>query len=219
MKRTLTLIISASLLGLVAVPTVAFGDGHVSKSPLFWTFPAESPAGMTKLVRTKNGLTGQVKTTGLMAGHAVTLWIMFYNSPENCGNYEGGEQGVCTPLDVEDPATGFDFHYASGHIVNDKKTTLSGHVRVGELSTSGWAEIGVPLATPLTNPMGAQVILAVHSHGPAQRGRNLAAQMSSYTGGCVGPFLGDAAGFAQDAGDIPANEGECSTIQVAFHNP
>ena len=220
MKRILTLLVSISLISLMAAPTAAVGDGHMSKSPAFWTWMVgTSPAGMTKLVRTKNGLTGQVKTTGLTAGHAVTLWIMFYNNPENCGFYEGGTPGVCTDVDTLIPATGFDFHYAGGHIVNDATTTLTGHVRVGELSTSGWAEIGVPFATPLTNPMGAPVILAVHSHGPAQRGQTLAAQMSSYTGGCGFPFLGDAAGFATGWQDVPDETGECSTIQLAFHIP
>lgn len=73
--------------------------------------------------------------------------------------------------------------------------------------------------TPLTNPSGAQVILALHSHGPAQTGQTLANQMSSYLGGCVLPFLGDAGGFAESSADIPASRGECSTIQVAFHFP
>lgn len=219
MKKKLALLCSISLFTL-AIPTAVVADGHVSKSPPFWTFAAEPPAGMTKLVRTKNGLTAQVKTTGLTAGHAVTLWIMFFDNPEACAG------PVCNPeVDIGAPGVNFDFHYAGGHIVNDSTTTLTGHLRVGELSTSGWAELvaigGAPpfFVAPLTNPTGAQVILAVHSHGPAQRGTNLAAQMSSYLGGCVLPFLGDAAGFAQDWIDIPDEEGECSTIQVAFHIP
>ena len=73
--------------------------------------------------------------------------------------------------------------------------------------------------TPLTNPDGAQVTLAIHDHGPAQSGRTLYEQLTSYRGGCVLPFLGDFGGFAQSASDLPANPGECSTIQVAFHNP
>ena len=95
----------------------------------------------------------------------------------------------------------------------------------GETSTSGWAELaaigGAPAAfiTPLTNPYGAQVILALHSHGPMQSGQNLVAQMSSYLGGCDLPFLGDASGFAASSADIPASPGECSTIQLAFHSP
>ena len=123
------------------------------------------------------------------------------------------------------PVTGFDFHYAGGHIVNEHQTTLTGYLPVGELSTSGWAELaannlpGLP-PTVLTNPMGAEVIFAIHSHGPAGTGQLLKDQTSSYLGGCVLPFLGDpVSGFAQGFGDIPMNPGECSTIQQALHLP
>jgi len=214
-----------ALLAVAAIcvaPTTATADAeHITKSQPFWTFAAPPPAGETRLVRTPQGLTAQFKTTGLTAGHAVTLWIMFFDNPDACLT-----PGACNPdIDIGRPGVRFDFHYASGHIVNARNTTISGHVQVGELSTSGWAELveigGAPpfFVTPLTNPLGAQVILALHSHGPAQPGTALPAQMSSYLGGCQLPFLGDAAGFAQSADDIPALPGDCSTIQVAFHMP
>lgn len=69
------------------------------------------------------------------------------------------------------------------------KTTISGHLPVGETSTSGWAELveidAAPpfFVTPLTNPSGAQVTLALHSHGPAQTGQTRAEQMTSFLGG------------------------------------
>lgn len=224
MKTIPRLLILLAAVGLTSSPAVSLADDHVSTSPPFWTFMAPPPAGATKLVRTPNGLTAQFKTSGLMAGHAVTLWIMFFDNPEACTT-----PYACDPdEDIGRPGVRFDFHYAGGHIVNGRRTTLTGHLRVGEISTSGWAELvalGGPAAppaffvTPLTNPLGAQVILAIHSHGPAQRGRTLAEQLSSYIGGCELPFLGDAAGFAQSSGDVPANVGECSTIQVAFHDP
>ena len=215
MKITRNLLTLLAVTGFIISPTAAIADAsHKSTSPPIWTFAAQPPAGETKLVRTPNGLTAQFKTTGLTAGHAVTLWIMFFDNPEACA------AALCDPaVDIGQNGVRFDFHYAGGHIVNAAKTTLTGHLQTGELSTSGWAELGSPLQTALTNPEGAQVILAIHSHGPAQQGTTLAAQMSSYTGGCVLPFLGDGAGFAESAADIPANAGECSTIQMAFHNP
>ena len=215
------LTIFAVTIGIVG-PTTATADGsHATTSPPFWTFAAVPPVGETRLIRTTNGLTAQFKTTGLTAGRAVTLWIMFFDNPEACLN-----PGACDPdVDIGRPGVRFDFHYAGGHIVNGRKTTIAGHLQVGELSTSGWAELveigGAPpfFVTPLTNPLGAQVTLALHSHGPAQSGSTLKAQMSSYLGGCQLPFLGDAAGFAQSPSDIPALPGECSTIQLAFHAP
>ena len=67
----------------------------------------------------------------------------------------------------------------------------------------------------LTNPMGADVILALHSHGPKRRGQDLVAQIGSYTGGCD-LFLGPD-GFAAGPADVPVNDGECSTISLASH--
>lgn len=216
--RKLLTVVTIAGFSVAAAPAV--GDGSaVSVSPPIWTFGG-APAGTTKLVRTRQGLTAQFKTTELTAGHAVTLWIMFFDNPEACA-----DPGNCNPTDIGGPGVRFDFHYAGGHIVNAATTTLTGHLQVGETSTSGFAELvaigGAPpfFVTPLTNPYGAQVILALHSHGPAQAGQALAAQMSSYLGGCDLPFLGDLSGFATSPADIPASEGECSTIQLAFHNP
>ena len=222
MKTTSYSAVAAACLGLclVSTGTVAASE-QISKSPPFWTFVAPPPAGMTKLVRTPQGLTAQFKTTGLTAGHAVTLWIMFFDNPGACV-----VPGECNLGDIGRPGVGFDFHYAGGRVVNDQYTTISGHLQVSDTSGSGFAELvevgGAPpfFVTPLTNPFGAQVILAIHSHGPAQKGEILADQISSYLGGCVWPFLTqDPGGFAGSADEIPTAPGECATFQVAFHNP
>lgn len=209
----------AAVCALSIVTTAGLASEHVSTAQPYWVFPADPPNGSTRVIRSPQGITAQFKTTGLVAGHAATLWIMFFNNPDACVT-----PGDCqlAPDDLFNPATGFDFHYAGGRIVNGNKSTISGHLQVGDVSTSGAAELvaigGWPpgFVSPLTNPLGAQVILAVHSHGPAQTGPALAAQMSSYLGGCELPFLG-VDGFAASANDIPANTGECSTIQIAFH--
>ncbi len=204
------------------LPTAAVAGGvEVSKSPPIWTFDAPPPTGKTKLLRTNHGLGAMFRTTGLTPGNVVTLWIMFFDNPEACTT-----PGACNPaVDIGRPGVRFDFHYAGARIVRRHRTIVLGYLPVGEMSTSGWAEmaeIGLAppfFATPLTNPRGAQVTLAIHDHGPAQRGRTLYEQLTSYLGGCELPFLGDAGGFAQSAADLPANPGECSTIQLAFHNP
>jgi len=217
--RIILAIAATAVLAVTPTPSVA-GEAGVSTSPPFWTFAAPPPAGYTKLIRSPQGLTAKFTTTELMAGHAVTLWIMFFDNPEACL-----VPAACNPGDIGREGVRFDFHYAGGHIVNGRNTTITGHLQVGETSTSGWAElVEIEMAppffvTPLTNPSGAQVILALHSHGPAQTGQTLASQISSYLGGCNLPFLGDAGGFAESSADIPASPGECSTIQLAFHNP
>ncbi|WP_405226713.1 hypothetical protein [Lentisalinibacter sediminis] len=221
---------SLSILTLAAVLTLGFGqvasaDAGRSSSPVFWMWefpPAATAVGTSSLLRTRNGLNARFQTTGLPAGHAVTLWIMFFNNPRACR--PAGAPCAANPDNIN-PSTGFDFHYVGGHIVNANKTTIAGHLSVGELSTSGWAELAgtgalTPLPTPLTNPLGAEVILAIHSHGPAATGQLLKEQTSSYLGGCILPFLGDPmSGFALGPGDVPAISGECSTIQQSLHLP
>lgn len=222
MKTSHTILAVLALTAFITAPNAeAGGKKRVSKAPPLWTFDAPPPDGKTFLLRTRHGLFAKFRTTGIPAGHAVTLWIMFFDNPEACTT-----PNACDPnLDIGKPGVRFDFHYAGARIINRHRTTLWGYLPVGETSTSGWAELvaigGAPpsFITPLTNPRGAQVTLAIHSHGPAQSGEVLAAQLSSYLGGCQLPFLGDAAGFAQSPSDIPALPGECSTIQLAFHNP
>lgn len=218
MRKISTLLSSLAIAAIVATPATAFAGGgkNFSQSKPFWTFAAPPPQGTTSLVRARHGLFAKFKTTGLTPGHAITLWIMFFDNPEACTI-----PGACDPdVDVGKPGVRFDFHYAGARIVRSYRTIFWGYLPANELSTSGWAELGLDdLVTPLTNPKGAQVIMALHSHGPAQRGRTLYEQLTSYLGGCELPLLGDASGFAQSASDIPALEGECSTIQVSFHNP
>ena len=200
---------------IAAAPTTALAGGgkNLSKSQPFWTFDAPPPRGVTRLIRTRHGLFAKFRTSGIPAGSAVTLWIMFFDNPEACTTpYEGDPD-----LDITREGVKFDFHYAGARIVRDNRAIFWGYLPTNELSTSGFAELGAP-PTPLTNPKGAQVILALHSHGPAQSGSVLYEQLTSYLGGCE-VFLGDEAGFAQSFSDIPVNVGECSTFQVAFHNP
>jgi hypothetical protein len=216
MKTIRKLLAFVSVTCLVASPVALADSGsHKTDAPVFWTYDVGGEmVGTSTVRRTKHGITAQIKTTGLTAGHAMTMWIIFFNNPDACDT-----PGACDPnVDGGDPTTGFDFHYGAGTIANGGTTTLSGHLRAGETSTSGVLETGMGEGVPLLNPFGAQVWLAVHSHGPAQTGQDLAAQMSSFLGGCEPPLLGGPDGIADSPADIPANDGECTTHQIAFHS-
>ena len=209
--RTIRNLLTFLSVACLVVPPAAIADGTAkSEADVIWSYDGQV-AGTSTVVRTKHGITAQITTTGLMAGHAMTMWIVIFNNPAACAG------PVCFPdVDGGNPATGFDFHYGAGHVVSGNTTTLSGHLQVGETSTSGVAETG-GTAVPLLNPFGAQVWLAVHSHGPAQTGQTLADQMSSFLGGCELPLLGGPDGIADSPADIPVNVGECTTHQLAFH--
>ena len=98
---------------------------------------------------------------------------------------------------------------------------FGGQLQVGDKSASGLAEVmGCQDCTPgLIDPQGALVVLAIHDHGWAQTGETLVAQISSFLGGCDGPFNGNEFGFATGPQDIPDDYGECSTIQFSPHMP
>jgi hypothetical protein len=110
----------------------------------------------------------------------------------------------------------FDALYGGGHVIGGSGAAVfGGHLAVGDASGSLFLEVGGPPPVGLQNPLGAEVFLMLHSHGPAGRGRVLKEQISSFTGGCQ-VFLGPG-GVAAGPGDVPDAAGECSTTQVAIH--
>jgi hypothetical protein len=167
--------------------------------------------GSSTLVRTDSGISATYQTQDLPPGQAVTLWFIVINNPEAC---------ISTPCSVEDvlfnEAAQGDFLFGAGHVIGaGGGGNFGGSLKVGDVSGSGKTEVGLP-AVGLLNPRGAEVHLALHSHGPALTGQTLQAQISSFAGGCtafLGPF-----GIAAGEGDVPDAEGECSTIQASVHN-
>jgi hypothetical protein len=196
-----------------------------TKSDVIWTW-GEGPIGSSKLTRDAAGVNAKFKSSGLIPDQAVTFWIMFFNYPEEC---------VAGPFNcsIEDLGAGTaaqgDFHWASGLVIGSNgKATFRGNLRAGELSASGLAEFpggclpGLPDCggpVGLNNIEGALVVLALHSHGPAQSGDVLDEQLSTFLGGCevfTGTLPG---GFAADKSELAVNVGECATFQVSPHAP
>ncbi len=225
LELTLQLALVALVVSLIAGPVqAAGGNGNggadITTAPVHWWYDAQkTPIGSSTLVRTPSGLTAVFHTKGLEKGHVYTLWVMFWNHPENCIS------APCSTIDdLETFFTNFaieetegDFHYASGSVSgNGKKATFGGHLRVDDLSTSGNIELELP-GFALLNPRGAEVLLAIHSHGPKLSGTDLKSQLDSYLGGC--DVFTTASGFAETPGDVPDEVGECSTIQYSLHLP
>ena len=84
---------------------------------------------------------------------AFTGWIFFFNYPDLCSD------GVCGGDDLGlTPAMGGAYNFA-GHVVGGKKLNFAGHVSVGSEAFGG---------VPLSNPLGAEVHIAVAPHGMLQ---------------------------------------------------
>jgi hypothetical protein len=111
-----------------------------------------------QLVTDDQGATLQVHTSGLTPGHAVTLWLVFFNNPENCSD------GECGPDDAFPPpgntAAGASVRYGTGQVIGDNGQAYFGaHAVVGEDAA--------PWTVGLFNPRTAEVHFLLRDHGPA----------------------------------------------------
>lgn len=187
---------------------------HLAKQSVekvFWWWDAERPIGKSWLLRSRFGLTAIFDSSELPPGQAVTLWFIIFNRPSKCST-----SPCSVPADVFNDEAQADFYFGSGQVISSHgKATFAAHLPVGDTSFSGKAEVGAGPAVPLTNPARAEVVLALHSHGPALTGPDLTHQLTSFLGGCL-TFNGTN-GFADGPQDIPDAIGECSTFQRSLH--
>jgi hypothetical protein len=123
-----------------------------------------SVKGTSTLIRRADGVSINIKTTGLAPG-AYTVWWAVFNNPEAC-TFGPGRCGE-DPADFENPATGFAFDRATGGIVGEDGTaTFAANLRVGEPLT----EEGSFAPFTLTNAMTAEIQVVIRYHGPKDPG-------------------------------------------------
>ncbi len=94
---------------------------------------------------------------GTVSGHpeVFTLWAFVFNHPELCTD------GVCDMDDTMIPEVGFGAYNVAGHVNSGTTLNLSGRIGVGD---PAGGPPGTTMA-PLSNPGGADVHLAITSHG------------------------------------------------------
>lgn len=228
-RTGLTALLSGAVLviaGLAGMaPAVADPASVQTTEPVHWIWdmegpfgepvvgPVGDPVGHSRLVRTPHGITAVLQTTGLPANQAITMWFIIVNNPQACSSTP------CSLLDVLfNPEAAGDFHYGAGVVTGGSgMATFAGHLAVGDVSGSGKVETGLGDAVALSAPYQAEVLLALHSHGPKMTGLALKSQLSSFTGGCA-IFLGEPnSGWAQGPDDMPDEAGECTTFQASRH--
>lgn len=94
---------------------------------------------------------------GIVPGHpeVFTLWAFIFNFPELC-------DGPCDGNDLGDGAAAKGSVYnVGGHVASGNSLTITGRTGVGEPAL---APPGI-VPTPLVNPAGAEIHLALTSHG------------------------------------------------------
>lgn len=184
--------------------------GRLSIERVYRWWDTNRPVGWSSLVRSEHGITAVFQSLDLEPGHAITLWFIIFNNPSECST------SPCSlPADIFNDAAEADFYFASGHVIGERgKEKFVARLPVGDVSHSGKVEVGAD-PVPLTNPSDAEVLLALHSHGPAMTGADLKSQVSSFLGGCE--VFNGPDGFAAGEEDIPDELGECSTFQRSLH--
>jgi hypothetical protein len=140
MKRRI--LVALALVGLLSVVVVSRAGAATQTTSPVATF-AGATVGSSTLTRTGSGIAFSLSTSGLQAGHAVTVWWMVFN-PDG-------------PVSVQ---------YAAGHVIDEGGAAeFGGHLSVGDTD-------GVINGGPgLLDATGADVVLVVRDHGPADPGR------------------------------------------------
>jgi hypothetical protein len=106
-----------------------------------------------------------------------TLWLFVFDHPELCSD------AVCDGNDVGDTAARGSVYQLDGEIAYGHRLKMGGKVRIGQAAANGLG---------LSNPLGAEVHVAMAPHGTALDGAELVHQLNSGVGG---PPLWFAAAF------------------------
>ena len=218
MRRKSLRVLSAVLPLALAVATVTSVAGasaaEVQREPVRWHMQSGNPhlsvveGTSAQLVRTENGISYSIRTEGLRAGHAYTLWVVVINNPAAC------TVSPCSPpVDIiGNPATNSQVIYGGGHVVGgDGQAGFGGHVSTGPLPDGWFANRG------LDNPLGAGVHLVLNDHGPVLTDF-MPEMIQTYRAGCTDASL---PGFfpASAKADGTPGPNTCRLWQMAIFEP
>jgi hypothetical protein len=136
------ILVAFALIGLLSVVLVSRAGAATQTTSPVATF-AGATMGTSTLTRTGSEISFSLQTSGLEAGHAVTVWWMVFN-----------------------PDGSLSVQYAAGHVIDEGGVAeFGGHLSVGDTE-------GVINGGPgLLDAQGADVVLVVRDHGPADPGR------------------------------------------------
>ena len=160
---TRKLLVVAALVGLLSALGISHA-GAATRTTSDVTFIADLSVavGTSTLTRTDSGISFTLQTSGLQAGHAVTVWWMVVN-----------------------PDGGLAVLYAAGHVIGQNGTaSFAGSLPVGD--SDGYV---MGSDTTLEDALQATVYLVVRDHGPANP-RTVNAQIHSFAA-CNPPTLPD----------------------------
>jgi hypothetical protein len=150
---TRKLLVVAALVGLLSALGISHA-GAATRTTSNVTLIADPSVavGTSTLTRTESGISFTLQTSGLQAGHAVTVWWMVVN-----------------------PDGGLAVLYAAGHVIGQNGTaSFAGSLPVGD--SDGYV---MGSDTTLEDALRATVYLVVRDHGPANP-RTVNAQIHTF---------------------------------------
>jgi hypothetical protein len=187
----------------------AAGAGAADTLPMSWVPPSGMTpgpiAGTHALLETSPaGASMRIETSGLTPGHAITVWWVAVQSPENCSTRP------CSPMDA----------MGNAELMNTVATNAGGAVveADGTLEIASFLPVGAVdgnfYDSTFDQPQTAEFHLVIQDHGPLIP--DLAAEMLGYfRGGCtdesVPPFYP-----ASAMSDGQPGPNACNTAQVAL---
>jgi len=167
------------LLTTMSAPARALDNDHINCSQQDITPLGQSISGKSKLCMASRGVHGSMKATGLTAGEAYTLWLVYIDDPTVC------DPSTLDCFDDADPEGVFG-RFDSAVADENGQFNFSGRVNGMEPSP------------------GALFFLLLYTHGPANYadGRKLARQLLTPEDPSAGaPHLGN---FVDGPGFVPA---------------
>lgn len=162
-------------------------------------------SGSSTLYRTDDTITATLESTGLIAGHAYTLWVLVFNQPEDCGS------SPCGLSDLRNVPAKAEMLSGSGLVADaNGKGIFSCNIMENDGTSSINDRLGMPIDVGgIWDAQTAEVHLIVRSHGPAISGQVID-QISSYGGGCT-TFM------SPPFSAVPLLEGECVEVLASIH--
>lgn len=151
--------VAVILLLLTSLTTVG-GQGSRTTTSVHWLSNlAEVEGGSATLVRSGEGVSYNLRTSGLTSRDAVTNWWVIFNHPSACTNPINEIGSLCGLDDLFGVGVDASVLFATGHVVgNGNHANFAAHLLVGDTD-------GALFGPGLTNPEGAEVHIIVRTHG------------------------------------------------------
>jgi hypothetical protein len=180
------ILVALALVGLLSVVLVSrAGAATRTTSDVVWMSnhpKAGTTAGTSTLTRTDSGIALVLHTSGLQAGHAVTIWWMIFNHPQACisgASTPTPDDPRCGMADINNSAAGLSVLYAAGNIVDE-----DGEADFGAYRQEGDTDGALPgMGLGLLDAAAADVHLVVRDHGPVDP-RHVVEQIHTFDDFC-----------------------------------